>query len=78
MEISKIVGWRKFGFAIGAFVVVGFGMYAGAIPAFDYLQDKVPDILKALIWISGIYAGGNVGAKAAPTVAKLIGKIKEK
>jgi uncharacterized membrane protein len=72
----NIYGIRKFGFAVGAFLVVAFGLYAGAIPAFNYLQDKVPDVLNALIWLSGIYIGGNVGAKGATGLAELISKIK--
>lgn len=68
MDKTLIVGLRKVLFAAGVFVVITAGLYIGAIPRFEYLQDYVARILDAAVYVTGLYMLGNVGARLTDVI----------
>ena len=70
------IGYRKMLVGVFALLVATAGMFLGAIPCFAFLQGHVEDFLETIVWITGLFMAGNVGAKALPgAVNKLVGKV---
>jgi hypothetical protein len=54
-------GKRKVYLGIGLLGICTSIMFMGAIPAFAYLQVHVGEVLRTIIWITGVLVAGNVG-----------------